>query len=385
MLQPRRRIEYSRYRGARARRVGIMLFILLVVLAAGALVFLLFGNIELTEDGPVLTFGFASDEPVESPDLPKNPSLVIIDPSPKPAEPTPSPTATPEPTPDPAAERPESIRAVYLPDITDSGAVEGALALARNGYIDTVVLELKHDNGSLEFSSALSLAEAAGALPEENIAADVIRHFKAEGVYVIAQMYAFEDSLASNSARELTMATADGVRWLDHQYHGWLDPYKDGSREYITALALETVELGADEVLLDRFCFPTRGKPQLLYFEQEEILSREQLLADYAAELSAALAEKGAVLALRVSADWLDTPAEGSGFDAALAAEAGAYIFVESTQPLEGAPCGFSCVLAYEYTDPNAGAAAAALDKLAGGNDLVIVSGDGYYPSVWQQ
>lgn len=276
------------------------------------------------------------------------------------------------------------MRAVYIPDINSEEAVEGALGLARAGYINAVVLELKHDDGSLEFISAQSLAADSGANPETGAARSVIERFQEEGVYVIAQMYAFEDSLASNYARDLSVSTRNGVRWLDWQYHGWLDPYAAGAQDYISALAKEAAALGADEVMLDCFCFPTQGKPQLLYFEEEATTSRADQLDAFAERLCGELAEMGVLLSLRVNASWLETPPQGSGFSAERFAAYGAEIVLEGSADALPEDCTISCELGYTYSDSGAGTAAAALDETAADRDLIVTSPDGRYPVRWE-
>ena len=208
----------------------------------------------------------------------------------------------------------------------------------------------------------------------------LIRQFHSAGTYVIGEMNAFEDSLVSNVYRPLSVATAGKVRWLDWQYHGWLDPYSEEAKDYLTALAKEIAALGADEILLDKCAFPTRGRPGLLYFPQEQQVSRVDILTAFAADLQASLADVGAELSFRFDLAWKDLVASGSGVDTARLGSFGEVFF--NAQTPDGTDTAFSCAFTVQYSDAGAGNTARQYADAAGGG-LILVSADGRYPAEW--
>ena len=71
-----------------------------------------------------------------------------------------------------------------------------------------------------------------------------------------------------------------------------MNPYLQEARDYVTDIALELADLGFDEILLENFCFPTIGRPQLIAYGKYESVSKAETLSTFAQELSQMLVEK---------------------------------------------------------------------------------------------
>ncbi len=379
--------RYTPYRGRRRGRrilaavVGLLLVALIVVLVLAAT-----QQIVFTPDGPQFGGGKPSPtapvDPTASPEGSPSaePSFIIETPS---AEPSTEPSVAPT-----AEGRPDRIVAVQI-DPRDTVAFGGAMQLAKDGLINTVVLELGEKNGALRWNSTVPLARTIGSVPADiNDAFDLARiaELHDAGLYVAARISSLKESYLGNYSSEYAVKWADGRRWLDGDRPkalGWLDPYNETSRGYITDLVLELIDGGADEVLLDNFSFPTSGYTDSIAFEGEAAgVSRMEILNSFGSELAAAAKAKGGCVSLYVSPDRITDdaavrlPLESAGTAAPL--DAG-FEFVTSAAA-DGCPTAVTVEAA--YTDPSAATEIRAAVS-ANPDGVLLISADGKYPASW--
>lgn len=381
--------RYTPYRGRRRGRrilaaiVGLLLVALGVVLVLAAT-----QQIVFTPDGPQFSAktspkpsantGDTSPAPEGTPSA--EPSFIIESPS---AEPSGGPSTLPA---EPSG-RPQKMIAVQL-DPRDAVAFGGALQLANDGLINTVVLDLGEKNGALHWNSTVPLARTIGAVPADGEAFDLgrIAELHDAGLYVVARMSSLKESYLGNYDSSYAVKWADGRRWLDGDRPkalGWLDPYNETSRGYITDLALELTNAGADEVLLDNFSFPTSGYTDRIAFEGEAAgVSRMEILTSFGNALVDAVKAAGGRVSLCVSPDQISDdaairlPLESAGTAAPL--DAG-FEFVLGAAG-DGGPT--EVVIASAYTD--AAAAGEIRSAVAANPDgVLLISADGRYPASW--
>lgn len=360
---PRR---YHNYRGRSRGGSAVSILVALLILLAAIIIlfFALQNSIVFSSSGIQFAGPFGSGTPQASPDpSPEHtPELIIVTDQPSQS---PDPDETPSPSPSTAT---ITIKAVYLPDLGDATAVAGVLQLADKGVINAVVVDMKHDDGTLAYVSTNTNAVAAGANPPTAVAAysstsdttdtthdnsaeassdtssdssagttsvsasvasnparvssaaynESLQKLRDSGLYMIARMSAFKDNLAPRKIQSMSVKTKNGVIWLDRDYHGWLNPYNAEAQSYLSSLASELAALGFDEILLDHFCFPTIGRPQLLYFGDQEQTPRTEALDAFAQKLAHELAAKNVLLSISVfAAPILNGPDAATGQDPA--------------------------------------------------------------------
>ena len=376
------RKSYGGYKGrSGGNKKAVIVVILLIVVAAVSVFLALTQAVTFTPDGPRIDWPFfGKSDPSPTPDKP--PVIVIQSPAPS-ATPTPSP---PPPSPEPM--RPADLRAVYI-DISNTAAVSGALQLAKNGVINAVVIDMKHNDGTLGWTSKVEVAVNSGANPETDSSAAVIKSFADEGVHLIARISVFKENLASNAYRNMSVATQNGVRWLDRDYHGWLDPYDKAAQKYTSDLAAELISLGFDEILLENACFPTIGRPQLIYYAEETETTREAALSEFLVDISAEVKKAGGFLSVRLSVADVAANSAGSGvtidgFSAAMESGNGAVYAETGVQGIEISASVAIIPAPREYSAgdaPEAYRTAAASASAYSG--WVFSSNNGLYPANW--
>lgn len=286
--------RYSRYRGRRTgRRALTVVAVLLVAAVVGLLIFAMTRSV----DEPYIDT--PSTSPSDAPTPSTEPTFIVETPS---TEPTP----TPEPTPEPHT-RPAYLRAVRI-DPRDEVALAGAVQLARDGLINTVVVEMGNRRGNLIYESEIELAQISGSNPSARGEAAfdplLLADLTAEGVHLVAEVSSLKDSNLGNYDTSLAVRWTDGMRWLDGEMLGWLDPYNATVHAHIESVMLELFGLGFDEVLFTNFSFPTSGRTSVTYYEGESVdgIPRGQILTDLAAQLADAAESVGGTVSFMAAA-----------------------------------------------------------------------------------
>lgn len=158
----------------------------------------------------------------------------------------------------PEAPAPEYLHAALLPrEALSDGTAEDRLAEAG---AQVALFDMKGDDGSLAYVSALDLAVRAGASsadPDRNAA---IRELNGrEGLYTVARVSCFKDDKLSDADRSLNITTNSGYRWTDPEGLKWSSPTSQTVRQYVAGVCAELAALGFDEILLDNAGYPTQG------------------------------------------------------------------------------------------------------------------------------
>ncbi len=296
---------YSNYRGRNSFR-SRFLFVLIIIFAAAAVIFA--GNrLLFSSDGGLLAKLFDQQEEQTDP-----PALIIVPSTESSSETVPSSEATT--LPEEPIEGSAYLRSIYLPDATNSEALETALELAANGSINAVVIDMKHDDGTLAYISETDFAVTAGVNPEDDESVrSSIASLKDAGLHLIARVSAFKDNIVPRKIQYSSVHVRSGVIWLDYNYHTWLDPYSQSACEYISSVSAELCELGFDEILLDHVQFPTVGKTNLLYYEDEATISREEAISSFLDMAGRSVVDAGGTLSVMLDGDIVYSDIDGSG------------------------------------------------------------------------
>lgn len=326
------RREYNRYSGYRGRStttdklrvIAIALFVL-VLLAVAAL---LIGQryIVYTDDGIRLELPFLErEEPKQPPEDLENLEVVV-----EPLEPE---EETPAETP-PEEEKVLWLNAVTLPleAVLDGTAADQARQLGANA----IVLDMKTDLGQLGYRSQLPLAEQFAfnhADPEIN---GKLGELSGGEFYLIARISCFRDHAL---AEELTYAieTNPGRRWFDFDSVRWSSPASPAVQEYLTGIMAELARLGFDEILLDRWGYPTQADGHLEYIKKGDayrVGELDKTIKAFLQKAKEALADSGTMLAVQVDDKILSSDGLESGQTLELALAASQRIWLEGTADL---------------------------------------------------
>ena len=120
---------------------------------------------------------------------------------------------------------------------------------ANIGGYDTVVLEVKPSGGVLTYNSAIPLAASYGVNGSMDLK-PYVEKFNEKGIYTVAVVSGLVDSAMATRYGQIALKSAATGEVYTSQGYGWLDPYSDQVRTYISGLLEELKGMGFDEVLM---------------------------------------------------------------------------------------------------------------------------------------
>lgn len=271
----RSRRQSRRYRGGRSGGIGVLIPVLIVlcIIAAGILYFVN-DNMTFTLDGTLLSpdKGKTSDSDISA-------NLIIESPEETPPE------QTDEPLPEPEAEvtSPEdgtSVRALFIPigEVKSEELFAARLSeISADKKINTLILEVKAEDGTLAFSSDSPLAAAAAVSGDDGALSRVMQSAKEKGYRISLYMSCFKDNEAARKSQEESARTKNKIIWLDNGNVRWLSAYSEAAREYILASIKKLSSLSPDEIILSNVSFPAEGKTELLSYDEKSGTKKERL------------------------------------------------------------------------------------------------------------
>lgn len=166
---------------------------------------------------------------------------------------------------------PGEIRAIVVEpkDLTyDDDYLNQVLSLASSGTLDTVIVDLKDNQGYLTTQiSTTAVDPTTVQTVYSDEFPDAIAQLKSAGVRVIGRIYAFRDNMATRQNNDLSCWYASAsTNWLDAEDNRWLDPTDPEVVQYLCDIVTKGVEIGCDEFLLAQFCFP-EGATELISYD----------------------------------------------------------------------------------------------------------------------
>ncbi len=177
----------------------------------------------------------------------------------------------PEP---PYIPRPRHVKGIFVRgNVVSDGRLPILLELVQSTELNSMVIDLKEDNGRLTYPrTQVPWAEEAGA-PGQHIEDPValVTLLSDHGVYPIAYIAAFKDNTMAQHRPDLAVQRSGGGLWRDSGGYYWLDPYNKENWKYVVALAREAAELGFREIQFDYIRFPSDGNLRdIIYPAQDD-------------------------------------------------------------------------------------------------------------------
>jgi hypothetical protein len=178
------------------------------------------------------------------------------------------------------------------------------LAMAREGRIDTVQLDIKDESGEIGYQSQVPLARQVGATRDYYDPRAVLDELHGMGLRVVGRLVAFRDPVLGKAsweagARDRVAQNTAGAPWSAHYgQYAFTNFANREVRDYNTAIAKEAAELGFDDVLYDYVRRPDGPIGQMSF--PGLTTTPEQSIADFMRENRAVLRPLGAYLGASV-------------------------------------------------------------------------------------
>lgn len=197
------------------------------------------------------------------------------------------------------------LRGIYLTSSTATN-VSGAntiQALKDHGG-NLLVVDVQSSGGRLAYPSyvplSIELDNRSDQIP--NLAKRV-KELKDRGFYVVARYVLFKNGfIAAKKPQWALKKRGTGSPFYTGEGPIWLDPQHPELKKYLIDIGMELALSGFDEIQFDYVRFPAGGKGGYIgySFTDDDILTRDQAITDFIAEISDRLHLLGAKVSLDI-------------------------------------------------------------------------------------
>lgn len=232
-----------------------------------------------TKDGKQFLIG-QTEEEQETVDA----NLIIEEPVETPAEKITPPA-------EPIASEGSFVKGEFIPigTVKSPEHFSDALAGVPEG-INTLVFEVKAEDGTLAFSSDSPIAANAEVSGENGALESAVAKAKSAGYKVAFLMSCFKDNEAARKNQQYAIRLENKTLWLDWYSVRWLSAYSSGAQEYLVDCIKKLSEFSPDEIILSNVSFPAIGKCNLIGYDKT-LGTKQEMLQSFIADAKAAAGE----------------------------------------------------------------------------------------------
>jgi hypothetical protein len=149
------------------------------------------------------------------------------------------------------------VKGVYLNGTAagEPAIVDAVIELIDQTELNAVVIDTK--DSIIFYDSQIDFFRDAGAVDPVYDAKELVQRFHDHGIYVIARQVAYKDPLVAEAHPELSIKDEEtGKPWRGWAGEAWVNPLKKALYQPNVDLAVETAEMGFDEIQYDYIRFP---------------------------------------------------------------------------------------------------------------------------------
>lgn len=210
-----------------------------------------------------------------------------------------------------AKESPEAVKGIYVTGpVAGHERMEEIIQLVEETELNTVVIDVKNDDGYVTYAMSSETVEALGARVKyvKDMPA-LIDRLHEKDIYVIARIVAFRDPHLAEVKPEWSVHRTNGSIYYDNSGLAWVNPYKREVWDYLLEVAECAVADGFDEIQFDYVRFSTEIKSgEVDYGEDSATVSKTQIITEFTQYAHDRLAPLG----VPVSADVFGTIIDNS-------------------------------------------------------------------------
>ncbi len=198
----------------------------------------------------------------------------------------------PEPTP---------VRGIYLTAWLSGSDrfLAKMVEFIRQTEVNTVVIDVKDDTGTLSYTSDVPLAQEIGAIIKKYNPNKVLGLMESHQIYPIARIVVFKDPFLAAKRPDLAVQSKLGGLWSDRKGLHWVDPYNKTVWDYNLAIAKEAVAKGFREIQFDYVRFTSDGKIKNCLYPGDDGREKADVIRDFLKYAAAELKPLG----VKISAD----------------------------------------------------------------------------------
>lgn len=291
----RSQFDYHSYRGRKSASDWLKLIALvLAILVVLAVAVLLVGQkyISYTDKGLRVDLPFFQSDPKQ--DSGDQIDVVEKDPDSDTGDNSQSGDAS-QPEQPPQEQTSKAALQVSLSAVLDGSAAQ----LAQEQGADSVVVDMKNDQGQLGWQSQQSLGTSLQTPAQDEQVNQKLESWNQGDVYTAARLSCFLDEVVGGQMT-YTLQTTSGYRWKDEAGSHWSDPANQQVQNYLIGLMTELAQMGFDEIVLDHCGYPTQADGPLGNIQYAD-QSVSQVIDAFLSKAAQALEPYGTKLSLKIS------------------------------------------------------------------------------------
>jgi hypothetical protein len=200
-------------------------------------------------------------------------------------------------------------KGLYLTASSAGGRLQHYIDLANTTEINSYVIDVKNDEGTVCTNSEVPLAKEIGAIDVRFNYDKVIKELHDNDIYAIARIVCFKDPVLAKNKPEMAIKNNEGGLYV-HNNMNWLNPYNKDAWQYNIDLAREAFEKGFDEVQFDYIRLPDGRKSEMV-FEGKDDREYYHIVNDFLAYARQQL--PNAILSGDVFAIIIESPGDTEG------------------------------------------------------------------------
>ncbi len=149
----------------------------------------------------------------------------------------------------------------------------GLIATVHACGMNSMVIDMKDDQGNLYFPTNDETALRSGAARKPIDVRAVLGALRREGIYSIARVVVFKDPnlFRYDNHRHAIWNARTNSPWRGSEGEYWVDPHSPLVQEYNIALSRELAALGFDEIQFDYIRFPSDGPTHLCRYRHRRL------------------------------------------------------------------------------------------------------------------
>ncbi|UOQ92837.1 putative glycoside hydrolase [Halobacillus shinanisalinarum] len=151
---------------------------------------------------------------------------------------------------------PEAVRGIYVTGPSAGGSnMEELTNLVETTDLNSMVIDVKEDHGNITFAPPEDSPYKDIAEPFIDDPRAMLEELEKKGIYPIARVVVFKDSLLAKERPELSY-TKNGEVWVNGKGEAFTNPFMKEVWEYNLGVAKKAAELGFQEIQFDYVRFP---------------------------------------------------------------------------------------------------------------------------------
>ncbi|OHA42396.1 MAG: hypothetical protein A3G59_00800 [Candidatus Taylorbacteria bacterium RIFCSPLOWO2_12_FULL_47_20] len=197
-------------------------------------------------------------------------------------------------------ETPVNLKAVYMTSYVagDKPLRTSVKKLADETEINSIVIDIKDYTGHIAFDVSVDLLKKFNsAIPRIPDIKDFLKELHDKDIYLIGRIAVFQDPLVAGKRKDLAvLSKTTGNVWKDYKGLSWIDPGAREYWEYILALALESYQIGFDEINFDYIRFPSDGNMKDISYPHSKDTKKTEVMKNFFSFMRDGLKDSGVVM-----------------------------------------------------------------------------------------